>query len=330
MTIVNIFCRSDATNAASESRGIPAILSLVLSTFFTSVGCSDANVAPGATEETAESSGGQLGAGDGGSDSGGSCGVENPSGGTGGNQTQVGAGGGAVDEPPHDLKVLAIGELFVGESPEIHAPFVEAATTWLAGEENLNVTHIENPDPLTDEFLAEYDLIFQVNFTPFRWPESAKQAFQKYIEEGTGGWVGLHHAGLYGLGDDPWPWFYEFFGEITYQNYIGSFASATVHVEATAHPLFEGVPSTFEVTTDEWYTWNKSPRENVSVLANVDENSYSPSSDVKMGGDHPVIWTNESYAARNVYIFMGHHPNLFENPAYVTMLRNALNWAGTK
>ena len=65
------------------------------------------------------------------------------------------------------------------------------------------------------------------------------------------------------------------------------------------------------------------------VLANVDEDSYTPDSSVKMG-DHPVIWTNPDYAAKNLYIFMGHHPNLFENEAYKTLLRNAIFWAGTE
>lgn len=40
-------------------------------------------------------------------------------------------------------------------------------------------------------------------------------------------------------------------------------------------------------------TYDKSPRPNVHVLANVDESSYTPASDIKMG-DHPVVWVNES------------------------------------
>ena len=68
------------------------------------------------------------------------------------------------------------------------------------------------------------------------------------------------------------------------------------------------------------------PAGNVHVLATVNEASYSPASDVKMG-DHPVIWTNQRMAARNVYIFMGHGPELFENKAFTTILRNALLWA---
>jgi len=42
-----------------------------------------------------------------------------------------------------------------------------------------------------------------------------------------------------------------------------------------------------------------------------------------------VIWTNTNYKARNAYIFMGHHPNLFQNAAYVSLLRSAIHWAGT-
>jgi uncharacterized protein len=59
----------------------------------------------------------------------------------------------------------------------------------------------------------------------------------------------------------------------------------------------------------------------------VDESSYQPSSDIKMG-DHPVVWTNEKMKARNIYIQMGHHPSLLTNENYTTLLRNAILWAG--
>ncbi len=55
----------------------------------------------------------------------------------------------------------------------------------------------------------------------------------------------------------------------------------------------------------------------------------TPSSDKKMG-DHPVIWTNTRFPARNVYIFMGHSPDLFQNEAYKTLFRNAIFWAAGK
>jgi type 1 glutamine amidotransferase len=77
------------------------------------------------------------------------------------------------------------------------------------------------------------------------------------------------------------------------------------------------------------YTYNRSPRPNVHVLASVNESSYSPDSKTKMG-DHPVIWTNDRMAARNVYIIMGHGPDLFENKTYITIFRNAVLWAAGK
>ena len=234
--------------------------------------------------------------------------------------------------------MLAIGQLkdASGEE-EIHAPFVRAAKVWLgqiAPADNLDITHVESPNGITDAVLANYDEILQLNYVPWGWNSTAQAAFQKYITEGHGGWVGLHHGGLYGPevqpeGEPLWTWYGNFIGGINYQNYIASFAEAKVYIEDRSHPIFKGVPSPFVVTTDEWYTWDKSPRPNVHVLAHVDENSYKPPSDIKMGGDHPVVWSNEHYQAKSVYIFMGHHPNLFDNTAYKTLLRNAILWAGT-
>jgi type 1 glutamine amidotransferase len=67
----------------------------------------------------------------------------------------------------------------------------------------------------------------------------------------------------------------------------------------------------------------------VHVIASVDESSYSPPSAITMG-DHPVIWTNPKYRARNIYVFMGHSPDLFENTYYTTLFRNAIFWAASK
>jgi type 1 glutamine amidotransferase len=75
----------------------------------------------------------------------------------------------------------------------------------------------------------------------------------------------------------------------------------------------QGLGSSFEIKDEEWYTYDKSPRPNVHVLASVDESTYSPDSTIKMG-DHPVVWTNEHMKARNVYIFMGHRPEHFAEP----------------
>jgi hypothetical protein len=51
-----------------------------------------------------------------------------------------------------------------------------------------------------------------------------------------------------------------------------------------------------------------------------------PDTRIKMGGDHPVVWSNPHVKARNAYVFMGHHAGLFENAAFAQLFRNAVLW----
>jgi len=227
------------------------------------------------------------------------------------------------------FKILAL-----AESGGHHVEFTKAAKPWLkkCGDENgFEVDYITNTDPVTEEFLKPYRIVLQLDFVPYGWKPAAMATFKAYIEKGRGGWVGLHHATLLGEfdGQPMWPWFSDFMGSIRFKNYIPTFSSATVHVEDRGHPCMKGVPESFLVAKEEWYTYDHSPRPNVHVLASVDESTYTPDSKIKMG-DHPVIWTNEKMAARNVYIFMGHGPWLFENKAFTTIFRNAILWAANK
>ncbi len=224
--------------------------------------------------------------------------------------------------------------LVMAEGGGHHIAFTKAARVWLdklAEEKNFTTDYISNTDKIDEDFLKQYQLIIQMDYAPYGWKDKAFAAFEKYITEGWGGWIGLHHATLLGDFDGfkMWPWFYQFMGGIKFVNYIPKFAEGKVNVEVPSHPVMKGVPASFSVKTEEWYTYDKSPRPNVQVLASVDESSYVPASDVKMG-DHPVIWTNPHYKARNIYIFMGHSPDLLENEAYKKLFSNAIFWAVKK
>jgi type 1 glutamine amidotransferase len=244
--------------------------------------------------------------------------------------------------PAPRFKVLVIAELVDPRNPnenEIHRPYVEAAKAWLdklAADSNFTVSYLESPNTITDTMLSKVNLIWQMNFTPFRWNATAKAALEKYLDGGKGGWLGDHHASLYGsaVTNETWPWFFNnLIGGISYKNYVSKFASGIVRVEDAAHPVLEGVPRNFLISTEEWYIWDRSPRARVHVLASVDESTYefvdAYQSGIRMG-DHPVIWTNDKLKARNLYIFMGHHPNLFANAAYTTLLTNSIMWLANK
>lgn len=232
----------------------------------------------------------------------------------------------AQTEKPR-YRVLAMAEKGGG----VHAPFVAAAQTWLQQEaqrQQFTVDYIDNTDSINAAFLDRYQVFIQLNYPPYNWTDTAKATFARYIETGKIGWIGFHHASLLGEFDGfaMWPWFSDFMGGIRYKNYIPTFSTATVNVEARTHPCMKDVPASFVVQHEEWYVYDKSPRPNVRVLAAVDESTYTPDSPIKMG-DHPVIWSNERVKARNVYIFMGHHPDLFQNRAFTTIVHNALGWA---
>ncbi|AYB33781.1 ThuA domain-containing protein [Chryseolinea soli] len=224
--------------------------------------------------------------------------------------------------------------IVMAEMGDRHRPYVDAALAWLEGEaktKNFTVDHIENAEKINDAFLSQYQLFIQLNYPPYMWSDSAKASFERYINEGRGGWIGFHHATLLGEFDGyaMWPWFHQFMGSIRFKNYIATFVSATANVEDKKHPVMKNIPAKFFIEKEEFYTYDASPRPNVHVLASVDESTYAPNSDVKMG-DHPIVWTNTKVKARNVYIFMGHDPVLFNSKDYKTLFSNAIAWASQK
>jgi type 1 glutamine amidotransferase len=214
-----------------------------------------------------------------------------------------------------------------------HEAFVAAALDWLklyAEENNFEFTVLNHASEMDGALLSNYQVIIQLNYAPYNWGDKAMAAFVEYIEQGKGGWVGFHHASLLGEFDGfpMWDWFSEFMGGIRFKNYIAAKASATVIVEDKNNPLMKGVPSSFIIPDDEWYTFNVNPRPNVHVIATVDESTYKPDSDIKMG-DHPVIWTNEKVKAKNIYFLIGHSPVLLSSTEFRTMFGNAILWAAT-
>ncbi|MFI5151816.1 MAG: ThuA domain-containing protein [Chitinophagales bacterium] len=212
-----------------------------------------------------------------------------------------------------------------------HVQYSAAAILWLnqlANDSNFLVDYIQKPDGLDDQFLEKYQLFIQLDYPPYGWGNKAESAFRRWIENGKGGWIGFHHASLLGEFDGypMWDWFSRFMGGIRFENYIPGFAMATVNVEDGGHPTMKGIPSAFVVDKDEWYVYDHSPRQQVHVICTVDESTYNPRSKIIMG-DHPVIWSNEKVKARNIYIFMGHSPDLFMNEAYTAIFKNAIFWA---
>src|SRR5579872_7136097 len=148
-----------------------------------------------------------------------------------------------------------------------HIAYSRRARRWLdhlAANDGFDVDYIQNTHTLDDALLSRYALFIQLDYPPYGWNPQASAAFERYISEGRGGWIGFHHASLLGKFDGfpLWQWYSRFLGDITYSNYIPTFAQGTVNVEDTRHPIMAGVPASFRVEKEEWYTYNRSPRPN--------------------------------------------------------------------
>jgi type 1 glutamine amidotransferase len=224
--------------------------------------------------------------------------------------------------------------LVIAERGEIHESFVVAALDWLktySKESNFEYHVIENADSISSAYLSQYKLFIQLNYPPYRWSDQAKAAFEDYIDNGKGAWIGFHHASLLGEFDGypMWVWFSDFLGGIRWKNYVKERVNGEVHIEDKHHPIFRKLPSHFNLPGEEWYTFDNNPRAKTHVLATVDENSYKPSTNIRMG-DHPVIWTNPKKKARNIYFLFGHHGGLFESNDFRQLFANTIEWAVAK
>lgn len=224
--------------------------------------------------------------------------------------------------------------LILAEGAGQHKAFTDVAIGWITEEcEKLgaSVTLSHNAGILADDAeVKSTSLIIQLDFPPYTWPDKAEQNFIRYINRGEGGWIGFHHATLLGDFDGypMWQWFSQFMGGIKFQNYVAELCDGRVEVEHSSHPVMKGVGTSFTLADDEWYTYDRSPRlsQDIKILARVDEDSYPQSVKVRMG-DHPVVWTNTSVKARNVYFQMGHSPKLFDSQDFKKMFSNAIRWA---
>ncbi len=180
---------------------------------------------------------------------------------------------------------------------------------------------------INDENLTGYQVVVQLHLAPFEMTQPEQTAMQHFISRGKG-WVGIHAAGLTGRQftnkETPyWEWYQRMIGDVTYSSHP-ALQSGTIVVEDHGHPVMKNLPDKFTFY-DEWYEFDRSPRQNVHVLATADESSYKTD---KPMGDHPIIWTNPDYD-RVIYIGIGHDSTACTDPNFKILIRDAILWAAS-
>jgi len=203
----------------------------------------------------------------------------------------------------------------------------------IAKRRGWSVFHTESGAVFTPENLARFAVVVWHQVSGDALNEEQKAALKGWIEAG-GGWVGVHGAG--GDGEYAWRWYVD---ELVGAQFIGhpmgpQFQDAKLVVEDAAHPATAELPASF-VHNEEWYSFAASPRaKGYRILATVDESTYSPrlemlgmDRDLRMGADHPVIWSHCQGRGRVFYSALGHQAKSYALPEMEHLLEGAIAWS---
>ena len=140
----------------------------------------------------------------------------------------------------------------------------------------------EDPGAFTDDSLARYKAVVFLSTTGDVLNAAQEAAFERFIR-GGGGFVGVHSAA-----DTEYDW--PFYGALVGAYFSGhpDIQNATIQIEDPGHPTVSSLSRTW-LRRDEWYNFRRNPRGSVTVLATLDERTYSGGT---MAPDHPIVWSH--------------------------------------
>lgn len=217
-----------------------------------------------------------------------------------------------------------------------HGPSVVAATnavTALADQLGWSVAVTDKGGAFNPDTLAQFDVVVWNNVSGDVLTLSQRQAFEEYINAG-GGFLGIHGSG----GDSVyfWDWYAQ---TLLGAQFIGhpmepQFQLAQLHVEASPSGIGQNLMPGWSMK-DEWYSFKESPRASgANVVATLDESTYTPQGmfgqDLRMGDDHPIVWTRCVGKGRAFYTAIGHRPEVYYIPENLLLLKAALTWTAGK
>ena len=194
-----------------------------------------------------------------------------------------------------------------------------AAIEQLGADHGFTVDATEDAGAFTDENLANYDVVAWLSTTGDVLDGQQQAAFERYIQ-GGGGYAGIHAASDT---EYDWPWYGELVG--AYFSSHPQNQDATVKVEDSDHASTEHLPQRWQ-RFDEWYNYRSNPRDEVHVLASLDESTYDAGTGA-MGAEHPIAWCQDYDGGRSWYSGGGHTDASYAEPEFLEHLLGGLQTA---
>jgi cytochrome c len=192
-----------------------------------------------------------------------------------------------------------------------------AAIAELGAAHQFRVDAGEDATVFADAQLARYQVVIFLNTTGDILDDQQQAALERFIRAG-GGFVGVHSATDT---EYDWPWYHELVG--AYFARHPAIQPAAIDVVDRQHLSTRGLPLRWE-RTDEWYDFRSDPGPNVTVLALLDETSYSGGT---MGASHPIAWYHAYDGGRAWYTALGHTTESYAEPHFLEHLLGGIEWA---
>lgn len=187
----------------------------------------------------------------------------------------------------------------------------------MGSRHNFRVEASEDATIFTDERLANYQVVVFLSTTGDILNTAQQSAFMRFIRNG-GGFVGIHSATDT---EYDWPWYGQLVG--TYFLNHPNIQTATINVTNSTHVSTQQLPTEW-TRNDEWYNFRSDPSPNVTVLANLNESTYSGGT---MGRNHPISWYHNYDGGRAWYTAMGHTSESYSEPLFLEHVLGGIRWA---
>ncbi len=201
----------------------------------------------------------------------------------------------------------------------------------MARENNWQLIHTEDPLFFTMDNLDTLDLIIFLQTTGNIFGDEQKQAIEDFVEQG-GGLLAIHTGTVT---ENDWEWYIQNLGAI----FIGHppVQEGKLIIEDRSHPATAFFPDPIWIIEDEWYSFNRNPRQDVHVLISIDEASYDVDNNEwfegvnQRMGDHPLVWYRHVGQGRMFQTALGHPEELYSDPLFLKHIKGAVLWtAGHK
>ncbi|HCS26168.1 MAG TPA: hypothetical protein DIW43_01860 [Spongiibacteraceae bacterium] len=181
------------------------------------------------------------------------------------------------------------------------------------------------------ELLQKFDFIIWNNVSGDVLTEEQRAALKQWLEDG-GGWLGVHASG--GDFSYQWDWYVD---TLIGAQFVGhtmkpQFQDADVQVVDEALKITRHLDSPWKVKQEEWYAFDRSPRDKgYEILLTLDESSYQTSGSSwagtdRMEGEHPIAWRHQVGEGRVLYSAIGHQPHTYTLPEYQAFLSKGMLW----